>query len=286
MSYNTLLYTIICDELQYIPTEIIKHIIYEYINEYQYKCSIDNDQIYDNVCLNEELGIIYCASKTGHKFIDVHNNQLHDSSIIDIKRWNNIFINDGAHSMLYFNNGVIITHYSPYIYKYNLRIKKYNNYKYIGKPEAICTAGTNMYTCIRDESWYRITVYDVNTLVMITLSSCFNINKYTKITMSIHNDVIYIIETQNTYLTKIHVHDRKTLNPITAYKAHISSTNTQVYKDRIYNLEQHKINIYDIKSLSLINGINVTINKCVMTIADDIIMISSSNRLIFYMINQ
>jgi hypothetical protein len=303
---TSLLCTRLFNLLQRFPSDVIKFIIYEYIKEYSYKCSIDNDVMIDNVHYNKQLGIIYVSSKNKCKFINYHDNKLHDSSIIDVRNWKLDFETVKWLNVIYFNYNIIVLSHNNYFGKFILNNKRYNyvNDIYIHIAESICTYDTNIYVCTispHDSDSYYISIYDTHSLTITLHSIRFNKNVDTKLSMSICDDIIYIVETNDTYLNKIYIHDRNTLNLIQtkcvirpylqASPRGILDASVILYKDRLYSYKRNKIHIYDISSLSLIDIFNVKqfdseYHNHTMIVIDDVIMISNNEEIILYEINQ
>ena len=266
---NTQLYTTLADVLNMIPTVIIEHIIIQYLTP-QYLYSIETPTLFYTFHFNKQLSIIYCASETSYKLIDYNTRHLHDSSIINVSKFDSEFVHifdeySFVHNIVHFDdNDIIINTNSDTITKYSLCDQRYvltqrngTGYYYC-KP---CIYNQRIYILSITNAGYLITVYDYHNLSKIkqsySYSYAYNNECHVKFMISIHNDILYVYRE---YLTKIlhniSMHDVITLKAIDnrIFRRDIKHDTITIHENKIYTYGLDTVHIYDAMSLNEIQS--------------------------------
>jgi hypothetical protein len=161
-------YKIIYETLYCIlPKVLIQYYICEYIDIYNYICTINSEQLFDHVHFNKQLKTICCSSITRKRLFDYRGNGTHCLSLINMKFFRQI---NFYHKVIHFDENIILT--------YNIkseRINKYilveHKYKYVSESRIIIqyqsahVQDQYIYICYKsNRKKYCITVFDVKTL--------------------------------------------------------------------------------------------------------------------------
>jgi hypothetical protein len=301
------LYNIVNNTLRVIlPEVLIKYYVYEYIDKYNYVCSINYNYSLHSIYFNEQLRTLCCSSIEHHQLYDFDHGG-YKSLVIDTK-----FFNKTQHRIIHFNENIILTH--SYI---SGKIDKYvlddHIYKYISSTNSIyqyCSAYLQypyLYVCDQHNlTQYWIIVYDINTLTEIRRSKSYlTINLTNSLDVSIHQNIIYICDFHSSELMHIHIHDIKTFKRLKQYvfKLQISVSHIQLYKNKIYCYNSPRIIIYDmlclqassktkdipilneIYSFDIIQSKHKSKYRRFLSINNDMLMISNGEQIILYAIS-
>lgn len=304
---NQNLYDLLYDTLYMFPKTIIENIIFEYATEsqkYIHKYTLPCDASYDNVQYNKHLGIICMKSDKSFKLIDYKTGMDHDSSIIDVKKFNSHFIKHGNYDCVFVANifsfgYTILVNLLNYTSVHILRDKQYERIDRIrtGSSLNCATASNDILYCISSSNTqYVIHAYNVknNKEYNSIIFSC----KYgfDTIQISIHNGIIYICESDdiNVY---VYTHNDTTFDKLNQYSHTLCHDNLnqgkriklmnkstlKLYKNKLYECVGNKINVYDVISFECICTFNINLEHDYhLSITDDILMVSNKEQLAIY----
>jgi hypothetical protein len=303
MEYSTLydiLYKTLYDTF---PKVIIDHIIFKYaVNSctYEYKYSIPCTELFSNVHLNKQLGIILCESNKSFKFIDYHSGEEHDRSLINTTSCG-LHYND---FIILFDNDIILTRHitiNKYIISNKQYVKTSCNYIDIDSSYCIKIHESFIYMLHKNKTHYNIIVYDLEHLNKICESQTYECHDGT-LQLSIYDDCIYIYECDYIHMiTRMYIHDVNTFHRtlitrrmythgIHTFHMTLSHNYAILYKNKLYYYNLGKIYVYDTNTFEQIYSFDVNqcrknINYC-LNISDDIILLSNSEHMIFYHIKK
>lgn len=287
----SLLYTNIYNTLFEFSKDVID-VIFSYINHYNYKCSVDNDAVFTTVCYNKQLGIIYCSSNKYCKFINYLTNKPLETIIIGLQSMCSYLWKNELNNVVYFDHKNIIQHGEGVLSNYKMNDTKLNCVyrKYIGDYiESQCTHEDHIYVCSTSiNNTYEITIYSISDHTLKS-SIDYRASELADLYISVCKYHIYIVEICVTATNKIYIHDTNTFERIDTKILPIKGLLIRPYKDKLYHYKRHKIHVYDMTTLIMIESIDVKpfrkkkdMYRATMTIADDIIMISSCNETFLY----
>jgi hypothetical protein len=273
------------------PKTIIETIIFRYAvysNTYKYKYSVPCNEFYDNICFNKSSGIVCARSHYSFKLIDYNTGLNHDNSLIDTKLFNSCFIHEHDHGFviakpIHFDNNVLSVQMSDNILTFFLQNKQYkyirNNHRLFCYDNALYVYNDSVYVIDICDTMYMITEYDLDKLT-INNASEYNSCKYINLQISVHDDVIYVYDNVNIY-----THDINTFDRLNQYSCNRDYPYARLHKNKLYTLEQNVVNIYNVITFECICSFEVDINSKfhgIISLCDDILMISDNIRIIFY----
>jgi hypothetical protein len=314
---NTELYTILLDILNMIPSVVIEHVVMCYLAP-QYLYSIKTPNLFYTFHFNKQLGIIYCASHNSYIFTDYATGILHDSSIIDVSKFNSMtttqFWEQSISDITYFDkNDIIIYSQCNDLDIYSLHNKKYTCIQHANmyrRFDSYCfcrhSIGTELiyYRTMRFGSEYLIDMYNLDTCSLIKRSNKLKYAsndiraKYYSMNsrMSIYNNIIYIYYPIKNITCKtisveyiIYTHDATTLEQIDYYifRRDAKHDALTIQGGKIYTYGMGDVNIYDAVKLNKIQSFSVKIfnnhsNTHNISVSNDLLAISNHEEMMIY----
>lgn len=292
---NQTLYDALYEVLyQIFPRAIIDTLIFGYTiksNTYKYLYTVlCNDELFDNVHFNKQLGIICVKSSKSYKLIDYKTGMDHDDSLIDTKMLNLTFCSKSDYTtrqIIHFGDDIIVFRYFERMYRHSLIDK---NYKQIHSHHLHCVSkiivhNNYVYALVYYPNRYWIGQYDALYFTEIRSSSVYCYTGY-DLDISIHNDTIYICESNKIININIYIHDINNFerHDVRHDVPHALFENVILHKNRLYQYVKNKICVYDILTLqsTLEICVGYSDDKYKLYVNDDVLMLSNKHHMIFY----